>query len=93
MTGHLGSGHSNRGPDLCATHQGMERPETREVAGGQGAGLYDVKGEPLRGSGRRMSWSGKVLRQFRWQYGGWVRKEREDKFTEVLKERTDSREI
>lgn len=41
---HLGSGHSNREAGMCATHQGMERSETREVAGGPRRGFYDVMG-------------------------------------------------
>lgn len=37
-----------------------------------------------------MSWSGKVLRAFRWQCGGWVGTEREDKLAESTEGRDRS---
>ena len=73
----LGSGCRKRGAGVCATHQRLKGPETQGRAGGPTRSLRDIVGFQ---EGER---HGQL--KFSERYGGWVRKDREDRFTEGIR--------
>lgn len=75
--GQLGPGYRKRGAGVCATHQSLKGPETQGRAGGPTRSLRDTVGFQ----------EGECHGQLKFlaRYGGWLRKDREDKFTEGIR--------